>query len=192
MVDLENPSAYGVVCGADFYSPLKLRRQRDMLGVTQVWSEVSAEFAARFKREHPPVEAYLTSDAEVVIVSIGTAAGAACMAADTLRSEGVPAGSLRLSLMRPFPVDAVLKELSTAEDIVVLDRDISFGAEGIVAQEIKACLYGNSSARVHGLVTGIGGVDVTDEKLAAAVRSLTSSPGPPKLLGKSFWLEASG
>ncbi len=190
MVDPDRPSTYGAVCGADLYTPLKFRRQRDMLGVTEVWSEVSTEFAARFGREHPPVEAYLSADAQVVIIAIGTAAGAARMAADTLRAEGMAVGSLRLSLMRPFPTATVLKALSTAKHIVVLDRDISFGTEGIVAQEVKACLYGNSSAAVHGLVTGIGGVDVTAEKLAEAVRILTDSTGTPRLLGQSFWAEA--
>ena len=92
--------------------------------------------------------------------------------------------------MRPFPAAAVLEALSTAKHIVVLDRDVSFGAEGIVAQEVKACLYGNSSAAVHGLVTGIGGVDVTAEKLAAAVRSLTDSAWhATDFLGQSFWTE---
>ena len=189
MVDLDRPSTYGAVCGADLYAPLKFRRQRDMLGVTEVWSEVSAEFAARFGREHPPVEAYLTANARVALITIGTASGAARMAVNTLRAEGVAVGSLRLGLMRPFPAAKVLEALSTVKDIVVLDRDVSFGAEGIVAQEVKACLYGNSSAAVHGLITGIGGVDVTAEKLAGAVRSLTDSEGTPHLLGQSFWAE---
>ena len=124
MVDLDRPSTYGAVCGADLYAPLKFRRQRDMLGVTEVWSEVSAEFAARFGREHPPVEAYLTANARVALITIGTASGAARMAVNTLRAEGVAVGSLRLGLMRPFPAAKVLEALSTVKDIVVLDRDV--------------------------------------------------------------------
>ena len=45
-VDVENPSAYGCVCGADLFSSLKFRRQRDTLAVEQAWLEASAEFAA--------------------------------------------------------------------------------------------------------------------------------------------------
>ena len=75
-VDVENPSTYGCVCGADLFSSLKYRRQMETLAVEQAWKEASDEFATRFGRSHDPVQGHRLEDAEVVIVTIGTAGGA--------------------------------------------------------------------------------------------------------------------
>jgi pyruvate/2-oxoacid:ferredoxin oxidoreductase alpha subunit len=66
---------------------------------------------------------------------------------------------------------------------------LSFGAEGIVAQEIKACLYGRSFAQVHGFVAGIGGNDITPEKLMEMVHQALSGRGDRIVLGESTWME---
>ncbi|MBN2033407.1 MAG: pyruvate ferredoxin oxidoreductase [Deltaproteobacteria bacterium] len=188
-VDPDAPSTYGAVCGADLYASLKCRRQKDMLAVEEAWLEAANDFANAFGRLHPTVEAYMSEDAEVVIVTIGTAGGAALLAAQSLRREGVAAGSLRLGLIRPFPKRSFTEAVKGAKHIVVLDRDISFGAEGIVAQEIKACLYGRSFAQVHGFVAGIGGNDITPEKLIEMVRQALSGTGDSVFLGESTWVE---
>ena len=188
-VGLETPSTYGAVCGTDLYASMKYRRQADMLAVEEAWQAAAEDFAAAFGRSHPPVEAHLHEGAEVVIVTIGTADGAARLAAEALRQQGVAAGALRLGLVRPFPRQSFLEAVQGAKHIVVLDRDVSFGAEGIVAQEIKSCLYGCSSAQVHGFVAGIGGNDITPEKLMSMVRQALSGQGDGMDLGESTWVE---
>ena len=188
-VDTDAPSTYGAVCGADLYASMKYRRQEDMLDVEDAWQEAAKDFADDFGRLHPAVEAHLADDADVVIVTIGTADGAARLAAQNLRQQGVAAGSLRLGLIRPFPSRGFRAAVQGAKHIVVLDRDVSFGAEGIVAQEVKACLYGRSSAQVHGFVAGIGGNDITPEKLTAMVRQSLSGTGDGVFLGESTWAE---
>lgn len=186
-VDVDNPSTYGCVCGADLFSSLKYRRQMDMLGVEQAWLEASEEFTRQFGRAHAPVQGYRLEDAEVIIVTIGTAGGAAHLAADALRGEGVPAGSLNPAMMRPFPYESFRRAAAEAKHLVVLDRDVSFGAEGIVAQEIKACLYGQSSAQVHGYIAGVGGMDITEEILADMAREALTGQEQGQRLGDSTW-----
>lgn len=188
-VDVDAPSTYGEVCGSDWYTSLKYRRQEDMLGVEEAWQTEAEDFATRFGRFHPAVDTYLIEDAQVAIVTVGTADGIARLAVQTLRESGLAAGSLRLGLIRPFPNQGLLKAIGGIKDIVVLDRDVSFGAEGIVAQEVKSSLYGRSCAKVHGFVAGIGGVDITVDGLVDMVHQALSGPGQAISLGESFWTE---
>ena len=188
-VDVDDPSTYGTVCGSDWYASLKYRRQEDMLAVEEVWQSEAEDFAVRFGRRRPAVDSYLMEDADVAIVTVGTADGAARLAVGTLRGMGVAAGSLRLGLVRPFPNKGLLKAVEGVKHLVVVDRDVSFGAEGIVAQEIKSCLYGRSGAMVHGFVAGIGGVDITVEGLVSMTHQALAGQGRALSLGASFWTE---
>ena len=188
-VDVDDPSTYGTVCGSDWYASLKYRRQEDMLAVEEVWQSEAEDFAVRFGRRRPAVDTYLMEDSDVAIVTVGTADGAARLAAASLRGVGVAAGSLRLGLVRPFPNKGLLKAVEGVKHLVVVDRDVSFGAEGIVAQEIKSCLYGRSGAMVHGFVAGIGGVDITVEGLVSMTHQALAGQGRALSLGASFWTE---
>jgi pyruvate/2-oxoacid:ferredoxin oxidoreductase alpha subunit len=53
---------------------------------------------------------------------------------------------------------------------LVLDRNYSPGMGGILHQEIKSALFAMSGApRLHGLLAGIGGVNVSAEKIQQLV-----------------------
>jgi pyruvate ferredoxin oxidoreductase alpha subunit len=188
-VSVESPSTFGAVCGADLYMSLKYRSQKDTLGVEKVWTEMAEDFAARFERWHPVLDPYRMEDAAVAIVALGTASGTARLAADALRREGVAAGSLRFSMFRPFPKQALIAALGGVRHVVVIDRDVSLGAEGIVAQEIKASLYGESHVQVHGFIAGIGGVDVTVDMLRGIVKQVLSAQVTASTLNGSHWVE---
>jgi pyruvate/2-oxoacid:ferredoxin oxidoreductase alpha subunit len=166
--DVDRPVTFGNVAGSDLDPSLKCRRQKDSLDAAATWRKKrspSAPHSAAF----PPVESYRTEDADAVIVNIGTAAGAApCV--DRLREKGFAAGSLRLSMIRPFPKQDFLDSLPSRGRLVVIDRDVSFGAEGIVAQEVKAALYERrGDFPVEGYIAGIGGNDMTPEGIVEMV-----------------------
>lgn len=188
-VDVDDPSTYGAVCGSDWYASLKYRRQEDMLTVEDVWQAEAEDFTSRFGRQRPAVDTYMVEDADVAIVTVGTADGAARLAVGALREQGLAAGSLRLGLLRPFPSKGLLKAVEGVKHLVVVDRDVSFGAEGIVAQEIKSCLYGRSTAMVHGFVAGIGGIDITVEGVMDMTHQALSASGRAMSLGASLWTE---
>ena len=60
----------------------------------------------------------------------------------------------------------IRESLGSVQKIAVVDRNFSFGASGIFAQEIRAALcniYGHPP--VFGYITGLGGRDVTPEIL---------------------------
>lgn len=127
------------------------------------WSELSG-------RDYGVVEQYRTDQADLVMVTLGSMSGTVREAVDMLRDEGHAVGLLKIRLFRPFPSQQVLQALRGVPNVVVLDRNYSPGLGGVVHQEVKAALYGDSEApRVHGLLAGVGGVNVTPEKIRELV-----------------------
>ena len=62
--------------------------------------------------------------------------------------------------------EEIRRRLKGVKRVAVIDRNFSFGAGGIFAQEIRAalCNEGNRPV-VFGFIAGIGGRDVTTETL---------------------------
>jgi pyruvate ferredoxin oxidoreductase alpha subunit len=128
------------------------------------------EFARRFGRTYGFVEEYQCDDAEVVVVAMGTLGKEAEVAIDLLRKEGVKAGSMRLRWLRPFP-----RLNLKGKQVVVIDRDYSFGRGGILATEIMA----QTKEEVASVIAGIGGQEVTYEDVADFIRN--------RRMGTEFW-----
>jgi pyruvate/2-oxoacid:ferredoxin oxidoreductase alpha subunit len=189
-LDVNRPKTFGNVCGSDFYMTIKFKRQQDTLALESLWEEVAKDYYNRFRRHCPPVEAYRTQDAELVVIGIGTLAGTMRLAIDRLRQDQVAAGCLRLAMVRPFPAAGVRSSLAKAKHVVVIDRDVSFGAEGILAQEVKATLFDQKNeVKFHGFVAGIGGKDITADCVVDFVRQAVSNEGKAKQAGSSMWAE---
>jgi pyruvate/2-oxoacid:ferredoxin oxidoreductase alpha subunit len=131
------------------------------------WKEADQRWTALTGRSYGLIEEYRTEDAKVVLVASSTIASTARVATDTLRSRGIPAGVVRLRVFRPFPATEVRGALAGKEQVVVLDRDCSFGHHGIYHQEVKSALYGEAHApQVRGIIAGLGGRDVTPEDIS--------------------------
>jgi pyruvate/2-oxoacid:ferredoxin oxidoreductase alpha subunit len=189
-LEVDQPRTFGNVCGADLYTPIKHKRQQETLAALEAWERAAGEYRDACGRHRPALEAHRCQDAETVVVAMGTACGAVRLAVDELREEGLAVGGLRLALFRPFPARELRRALAGARRVVVLDRDVSLGAEGVVAQEIKAALAGRERApEVVGLVMGVGGRDITPEKVAELVRRLERGQAAGEPAGGSQWVE---
>ncbi|CAG1018359.1 partial Pyruvate synthase subunit PorA, partial [Burkholderiaceae bacterium] len=107
-----------------------------------------------------------------VVVTMGSMCGTAREAVDALREAGHAVGLLKLRLFRPLPVQALRVALAGVPDVVVLDRNHSPGLGGILHQELRAALYGMPGApRIHGYLAGVGGVNVSPDKIVELVQA---------------------
>jgi pyruvate ferredoxin oxidoreductase alpha subunit len=136
----------------------------------KIIDETEKDFANRFGRKYGFTEDYQCDDADVVIVSMGTLGKEAEVAIDMLRREGVRAGSMRLRWLRPFP-----KLNLKGKEIVVIDRDYSFGFGGVLAKSIQA----QQKTDVFSVIAGLGGQEVTYEDIADFIRK--------RRIGEEFW-----
>ncbi len=165
-------SSWGNVVSQDMFYRHRQALQEAMVRVPRLLAQADGEWQQRFGRGWGVVERYRCDGARTVVVTMGSMAGTAREAVDAMRDAGEPVGLVRLRLFRPFPGAALRAALDGVHDAVVLDRNHSPGVGGILHQELRAALCGVPGApRVHGLLAGVGGVNVPPGRIVAFVRA---------------------
>ena len=147
---------------------MEMRKQSDaaMRRARGVIIEAYQDFNRVFNRDLTPfVDEYMTKDADVILVGMGTMAMPMRVAVRRLREQGQKVGFLRIKWMRPFPVEDVQRVLSRAKAVGVIDRDYSFGSPfygGGLYNEIRSALYDmNPRVPLVGFIAGLGGREIT-------------------------------
>src|SRR5438552_18778139 len=108
---------------------IEIRRQNDeaMKRATTVIEEAYADFRKVMGRapENPWFEEYMTDDAEIILVGMGTISLPMKVGIRNMRAQGKKVGLVRLRWFRPFPTEKLVEVLSSAKAIGVVDRDYS-------------------------------------------------------------------
>jgi len=101
------------------------------LACPTIVEEVMERFAKRTGRLYRLFDYYGPSDAERLVVLMGSGAGAAEEAVDALQKTGAKVGLLKVRLYRPFAAEAFLAAVpKTVKSIAVLDRTKEPGSLG--------------------------------------------------------------
>jgi len=149
---------------------MEIRRQNyaAMERVPGVLEQAYKDFERIFGRSYgnPYFEEYMTHDAEVVLMGMGTLSTPVKVAIRKMRDEGKKVGFVRLRWFRPFAAERLAKCLQRFSAIGVVDRDYSFGSpynSGVVATEVRTALYSAPGPKppVLGFISGLGGREVT-------------------------------
>jgi len=129
----------------------------------KVYEEIEREYKKLFgKYFGGPIDCYKCDDAEVVFTSQGSVAAEAKDAIDELREEGYKVGNARMRMIRPFPVDRIRELGSHVKGFASLDRSVSYGYGGPVANDIRATMYNtNHRPIINSYIGGLGGRDMT-------------------------------
>ena len=167
--DFDEPKNIGYSAGPEYNRYFKYYEHKDMLAAERVIDRVEEKFARIFGRRYSGmVEAVNCDGAEVVLVTLGSISGLAKAAAARLRKQGKRVGLLRIRYMRPFPARAIVQALASAKAVGVLEKDVSFGAEGTVFTDVNSALQqaGNTVPTMN-FVGGLGGDDITEAQMDA-------------------------
>jgi pyruvate/2-oxoacid:ferredoxin oxidoreductase alpha subunit len=185
-LDPARPESWGNVVSQDMFYRHRKAAEEAMARVPALAAEADRDWAERTGRAWGVVERYRCDDAAAVIVTLGSMCGSARSAIDALRDEeGLAAGLVKLRLFRPLPAAALRAALAGVRDVIVLDRNHSPGLGGVLHQELRAALYGAARApRIHGLLAGVGGVNVPPRRIADFVREAIA--GEPR--AESVWV----
>jgi len=170
-LDPARGESWGNVVTPDMYNRHRRAIGAAMARVPGVAAEADRDWQARTGRGWGVLERYRCEGAEIVIVAMGSMCGTAREAVDALREAGLPAGLVKLRLFRPLPAAELRAALAGVRDVLVLDRDFAPGAGGVLHQELRAALYGMQGAPgVHGVLAGVGGVNVSAAVIAELAR----------------------
>jgi pyruvate/2-oxoacid:ferredoxin oxidoreductase alpha subunit len=183
-VSPSDPRAFGGLTSPEHYMELRYNLQLDMEKAPALIEKTGREYEKIFGRYLGQVDPYLCDDAEIVLVTSGTAGYTAHVAVDEMREAGYKVGNLRMKVFRPFPFEEVRKYTARAKKIAVVDRNISYGHHGIFSQELKSAIYGHGDCKpVFGFIAGLGGRDITPSSFREVVDTTISLDHPAGEIG---------
>jgi pyruvate ferredoxin oxidoreductase alpha subunit len=172
VLDPGEPVSIGAMVGPEAFTEVRYLACERMRQALEVIPAVQAEFSVSFGRDSGGlVRPYLTEDAEVVVVALGSVLGTVKDTVDELRAGGMKVGVLGITSFRPFPADAVRLALGTrTRHVVVIERALAPGSGGIVTGDIQAALAA-WDLRISTVIAGLGGRAVTRKSLLGLLQA---------------------
>ncbi len=185
-LDPREPAAFNQLSPPSVYMEMRRDLQDAMESSMDVLERLEEEYQSLFGRRYGAVEGVHCEDADIIFVTSGTITSTCRLVVDKLRREGERVGLLKMRLFRPFPHSLLKQRTLKARKLAVIDRNFSYGASGIFAQEIRAALC-NETQRplVFGYVAGLGGRDVTPDLLEEIYWKTKTSSHPES---ESVWM----
>lgn len=161
LFDFKNPKTFGAIALSDSYFGFRKQVYDAMQEVEANFLKIAEEFKEISGRKYDLVEQYQTEDAEKVIVAMGATCGTVKATVDRLREKGEKVGLLKIRLFRPWPKKTVQQALKGAKEIFVLDKNLSFGSNQVLAGDVESIL----KRPVGSIVYGLGGREITEEEI---------------------------
>jgi len=175
LLDTDNPITVGALDFTDFYFEHKRSQSEAMRKSKEIIVQVSREFSQKYGGDYSLFESYKMEDAEVAIILLGSTAGTAKAAVDSMRTKGVKAGLVKIRVFRPFPEEELCGVLSKVKVVGVMDRSESMnGIGGPVYEEVRSALYDSESRpKIVDFIYGLGGRDIFVEDIEKVFGSLS-------------------
>jgi pyruvate ferredoxin oxidoreductase alpha subunit len=160
-LDPQNPITVGPYMNDPDYINNKYQQSVAMYHAERVFLEVAEEYAKLSGRKYGLLDLYRMEDAEVAVFLLGSASETAKDVVDELRKQGVKAGVISPTLLRPFPAKAIQEALKHVKVVLVGERAESFGGHGgNITLEVKAALQDmKADTLVLSRIYGLGGKD---------------------------------
>jgi len=164
-MDPDRPITQGPVGVPDCYTETRYAVQKAMENAEKVIMDIHDEFAEKFKRSYGNglIETYNIENAETVLVALGSVCGTIKEVIDKLKKEGKNYGLLRIRTYRPLPVKHIKEALKDAENIAILDKNITLGMnKGAVYTDLAGFL---KNKKTINYIVGLGGRDITPKDI---------------------------
>jgi len=172
--------AHGLGAG---YVELRRKHMAALARARGKFDEVDALYGAAFGRSYGgQIDCYRTEDAEIVLVTSGSAVGTARTVIDAKRAEGIKIGLVKIRMFRPFPKEALTRVLRGRKAIGVLDRSIAFGWDcGPMFQEVLALTPGIGIVPMLSFIDGLANMDITKPHIERIVDDIQAA-----VLGQTY------
>lgn len=173
------------------YYEYRYALQKALENSINIIKEVHDEFHKKFGRSYGNgiYKTVETNDANTIIFAMGSVASQARIAIDKLRNDGLKIGLVSLKLFRPYPAEDLRNFFKDKENIIVFDREIGYGYEGVLSYELKATLYGlKNRPNIKGFIVGLGGRDVKTEHIISGVHKALDAFKEGKFTNKTDFL----
>ncbi len=134
------------------------------------------------------IEYYGPKNAKNVLVAMGSLVGTIKDVIDEnnkkinlINSVGV----LKIKCFRPFPAHDILKVITKARNVAVVEKAISLGTtDGPLALDVKATIKNKALAKVQSFIVGLGGRDITKDMITKIIVDVKKNSDEMKFIGK--------
>lgn len=159
--DLEHPITVGSYMNEPDLINNRYQLYQAMEQARKVLPALYAEYEQLSGRSYKEWEGYCHEDAKELLVVLGSSFDTAMEAVDILRGQGKKVGLITLHVLRPFPAKELCQACAHAKQVLVADRQDSYGADGgNLSLELRAAFQRYKvQAQVKTLVYGLGGKD---------------------------------
>ncbi|MDE7444973.1 MAG: pyruvate synthase [Lachnospiraceae bacterium] len=176
-LDLEHPITVGSYMNEPDLINNRYQIHLSMKRADRILQDIFDEYEKISGRRYKKVEGYRNEDAQTILLLLGSSYDTALEAIDQLRDKGKKVGAVTIHALRPFPDKEVFSLCKNAVNLLVADRQDSYGAGGgNLSLEVRAAMQKfGSSVRIKSLVYGLGGKDFFVED---AVRMIEWAENP--------------
>ena len=176
-LDLERPITVGSYMNEPDLINNRYQIHLSMKRADRILQDIFDEYEKISGRRYKKVEGYRNEDAQTILLLLGSSYDTALEAIDQLRDKGKKVGAVTIHALRPFPDKEVFSLCKNAVNLLVADRQDSYGAGGgNLSLEVRAAMQKfGSSVRIKSLVYGLGGKDFFVED---AVRMIEWAENP--------------
>lgn len=178
VLDPDNPASIGAMVGPEAFTEVRFLAHYKQRQALRLIPALSDEFAKIFGRASGGLlRAYRTEDAETIVVAMGSVVGTIKDVVDELRDEGQKIGVVTLVSYRPFPVEALRDILKTAKHVVVIEKSVSVGLGGPLADNTDGALRNlDNRPLLHSAIAGLGGRPITRASLKRLFHDAVHAP----------------
>ncbi len=165
VLDPDEPITIGAMVGPEAFMEVKYLAHAKQMQALELIPQIAQDFKAALGRDSGAlISAYRTSDAETIVVALGSVLGTIKDTIDELRGERVKIGAVGIKSFRPFPLAEVRAVLGDAQRVLVLEKALAVGIGGIVSANVRMALAG---IQLHGYtaIAGLGGRPITKASL---------------------------
>ena len=207
LVDPHNPGLTGGVQNQpDYQAGIVDHNTHFMSDVPQFIEQAMAEYSELTGRDYQPVMEFMCSDAQYLIIGLGSVTDDAEAVASYLRKQGKRVGVLSIKQLHPFPESQLVQAVAGKAALTILERcDETRLTERISRALFKASenanvvrhpgiLGLNEVPQISTGIFGLGGHDLQPGHLIAAFENMFGEHSKPfYYLGSQFFdLQATG
>ena len=194
----DNPITIAPQVNEDWLMEIRKQTDEAMRRSKEVIEEAYEEFEDIFGRGSPSpfYEEYMTEDAEIVLVGMGTVSLSVRVAVRRMREQGTKVGFVRIKWFRPFATQEIKNVLSRFKAVGVIDRDYSFGSPsygGILFHEIRSTLYPlENRPLVLNFIAGLGGREIRVNDVTHMTQIVFESLETGNVQQENYWIGVRG
>jgi len=175
-LDPKKPRTLGHLAFPDDYFLVRKQLHEDLIKSQETIKKEFLKFKKIFNRGLGSglVEYIGRGNEKMVVVAMGSVVGTIKNQKSKIKNQkfGRFAGDfgiLKIRTFRPWPEAEILNALESVKRVLVLDKAISLGAGGILADEIRKTVQGKLNCEVKSFIGGLGGKDITEEMIGKMI-----------------------